>query len=429
MTESFDVVVIGAGAAGLAAMDALRDAGVRAVALEARDRVGGRAYTAYDLAPHPVELGAEFIHGENVSTWELLRRFGFGAVDQFPFTNVQGFVEGVRISQEAFFANRNLHLLFRMHGAAQQWIADGHGDASVADVARDWPRFFDGEPTASEIALWNSAAAELYAADLDEIGVAGLLEPTYTGDGERLHFRVREGYSRLMARFAEGIDVRFSSPVERITRGRAGVVVRTAAGDELGARRAIITLPLALLQQDAVAFEPALPDVKRDAIARVGAGKIGKIIMKFDAPVWPDDLTFFFTTHDSQLLWRPGRGRDNEAPIITAYFGGRAVDRFAALGEGAIHESVRHLEEIFSVRLADRLVDARFVNWAADPWARMGYSYLPPGATGMIARIAEPVDGTLFFAGEATNADRPHCVHGALDSGYRAAREAIASLR
>jgi monoamine oxidase len=429
MTESFDVIVIGAGAAGLAAMDALRDAGVRAVALEARDRVGGRAHTSYDLAPHPVELGAEFIHGENVSTWKLMSRFGLTAVDQHPLNGVQAFVNGVHLRQDAFFQNRNLHLFFRMHGAADRWIADGHADAAVADVASDWPDFFDGTPTESEIALWNNAAAELYAADLDDVGVAGLLEPTFAGDGQRIHFRIVEGYSRMWQLLAQGLDVRVNTPVARIAHNAEGVVVAATTGEEFAAKRTIVTVPLALLQQDAIAFDPPLPDAKHDAIARVGAGPIGKIIMRFDAPFWPDDLSFFFTTHDSQVFWRPGRARDDEAPVLTAYFGGRAVGRFAALGEGAIGDVVRHLEEIFAVQLDGRLQDARFVNWAADPWARMGYSYLPPGATGMIARIAEPVDGQLFFAGEATNVERPHCVHGALDSGYRAAREAIDSLR
>jgi monoamine oxidase len=429
MTQSLDVLVVGAGAAGLAAMDGLREAGVPSVALEARARVGGRAYTAYDLAPHPVELGAEFIHGENVSTWNLLRRFGFGAVDLLPHMNAQGFVNGVRLDQPTFLSNPNSLLLFRMQGAAKQWLAEGHSDAAVADVAREWTGFFAGQPTASELKLWANAASELAAADLDQLGVAGLLEPTFTGDGTNLYFRVREGYSRLLERFADGLDVRIGTPVTRIAWNREGVVAQTTAGEEVAARRVIITLPLALLQQNAVVFDPPLPAAKREAIGSVGAGKIGKVVMRFDEPFWPDDLTFLFTTHDSQLLWRPGRGRDDEAPILTAYFGGRAVDRFAALGEAAVAEAVQHLEEIFSVRVADRLVEARFVNWAADPWARMGYSYLPPGATGMIARIAQPVDDVLFFAGEATNVERPHCVHGALDSGWRAAQEAIASLR
>jgi monoamine oxidase len=429
VSESFDVIVIGAGAAGLAAMDALRDAGLRAAALEARDRVGGRAHTAYDLAPHPVELGAEFIHGENVSTWNLLRRFGFGVIDQHSLITVQGFVNGGRLDQAAFLANPNSLLLFRMRAAAQQWIDEGNDDTDVRNAARSWSQLFRGEPTSSELTLWNNAAAELYGADLDQVGVAGLLEPTFAGDGSQLYYRVREGYTRLFERFAVGLDVRLNTAVQRIARSADGVAAHTASGETFTAKRLIVTVPLALLQQDAVVFDPPLPEWKREAIARVGAGKIGKIIMKFDAPFWPDDLTFFFTTHDSQLFWRPGRCRDDEAPVITAYFGGRAVDRFAALGEGAVAEAVHHLEEIFSVRAADRLVDARFVNWAADPWARMGYSYLPPGATGCIARIAEPVDNTLFFAGESTNVERPHCVHGALDSGYRAAREAIASLQ
>lgn len=175
-------------------------------------------------------------------------------------------------------------------------------------------------------------------------------------------------------------------------------------------------------------FEPQLPAEKLRAIDGIGAGKIGKIILTFDHRFWPVDLTWLFTTQDSGLFWRPGRGRADEAPILTAYFGGRSVDRFAALGEGAVREAVRHLEEIFGVSVADRLVDARHVDWAADPYAKMGYSYLPPDGTGLRARLVGPLGDSLFFAGEATSVRKPYCVHGAIETGWRAAREVLAAL-
>jgi monoamine oxidase len=425
---AFDAIVIGAGAAGLAATRALHDAGHRVVALEARERIGGRAFTSYDMAPHPVELGAEFVHGENVRTWDLLRTYGFGTVDQFPLTNLKAFVDGRLVEHDEYLRRANLTLFFRMRGAAAKWIDGGGADVAIADVASKWPEFFDGEPTPGELRLWNNTAAEMHAADLDALGAAGLLEPTYDGDGVRLQYRVLEGYSAVWKRMSEGLDIRLESPVERIEWRRGAVTVATAS-EAFEARAAIVTLPLALLQQDAVGFAPTLPDIKRDAIARLGAGVVSKIILKFDAQFWPDDLTFLFTEHDSQMFWRPGRGREDEAPILTAYFGGRAVARFEAMGEAAPYEVLRHLEEIFKLRLQDRLVDARFVNWKADPWSRMGYAYTPPGGAGMTALYAAPLDDTLFFAGEATHTVRPHTVHGALETGYRAADEAIAALR
>jgi monoamine oxidase len=428
MPENHDVIAIGAGAAGLAATRALHDAGHRVVALEARDRIGGRAFTSYDLAPHPVELGAEFIHGENVRTWELIRAYGFDTVDQFPLMNVRGFVDGRLVDQDEFFRRPNLTLAFRMRAGAEAWVASHPDeDASIADAAPAWPNFYVGEPTPGELRLWNNIIAELHAADLDDMGVAGYLEPTFEGDGVRLQYRIREGYSRVWQRMAEGLDIRLQSPVERLDWGSGGVTAATAS-ETFSARCAIVTLPLALLQQDALRFEPALPAAKREAIARLGAGPIAKIILKFDKPFWPDDLTFLFSEDDSQLIWRPGRGRDDEAPILTSFVGGRAVSRFQALGEGAPHAVLRSLEAMFKLPLADRLVDARFVNWQADPWARMGYAYTPPGGAGQTPIYAAPVDDTLFFAGEATHTIRPHTVHGALETGYRAADEVRSAL-
>ena len=205
-----------------------------------------------------------------------------------------------------------------------------------------------------------------------------------------------------------------------------GVRVRSDAGTH-EARRAIVTLPLAVLQQTGVKFTPALPPAKQHAIDGLGAGANGKIVLLFDEPCWPEDLTLFLSGRDTQLWWRPGILRDDEAPVITAYFGGSAVERFRALGEGASLAAIRDLEDFFDVKLESRLRNARFVDWPADPFARMSYSYIPPRGAGLRAELAQPVDDTLFFAGEATNHVRPSTVHGALESGLRAAQEVLST--
>ena len=140
----------------------------------------------------------------------------------------------------------------------------------------------------------------------------------------------------------------------------------------------------------------------------------------------PDDLTFLFTERESQLWWRPGRGRDDEAPVITAFLGGSSVAHFRALGDDAPLAALRDLEAMFGRKLESRLQNSRFVDWAADPYTAMGYSSVPPGGAGLRGALAAPVGDVLFFAGEATNVERPATVHGALESGYRAAREAMA---
>ncbi|MEO1182255.1 MAG: FAD-dependent oxidoreductase, partial [Cyanobacteria bacterium J06636_28] len=138
------------------------------------------------------------------------------------------------------------------------------------------------------------------------------------------------------------------------------------------------------------------------------------------------DLESCSTTLDTQLWWRPGWKRNHEAPVLTAFTGVTGADKLGALGRaGAIREGLQDLEQMFDLPLSDRLVDALFVDWQADPYARMAYSYGPVNGVGLRSQLAQPVNQTLFFAGEATHTTRAATVHGALESGVRAASEIL----
>jgi monoamine oxidase len=417
-----DVLIIGAGAAGLAAGDRLRQAGLDATVLEARERVGGRAWTSYDLAHHPVELGAEFIHGENVVTWRYVERFGLSTTDQTTVLNIHGLHEGRRLHQQEFVVTTGMRMSWATHAAA-----DEHRVGTLLDAMRAWCDKHALQPSPDDWAIWTAYCGQYFAADPSALGAAEFHEATYDGDGTRLQFRLQEGYSAICQRLAADLDVIRASPVREITWSPEGVRVSSDAAT-YEARRAIVTLPLAILQRNDVTFTPQLPEPKQQAINRLGAGANGKIVLVFDEPCWPQDMTLFLSGRDTQLWWRPGRLREDEAPVITAYFGGSAVERFRAMGEAAPLAAMRDLEDFFGVKLESRLRNARFVDWPADPHARMSYSYIPPGGAGLRANLAEPLDGVLYFAGEASNSVRPSTVHGALESGIRAADEVIAAV-
>ncbi|HYZ91274.1 MAG TPA: NAD(P)/FAD-dependent oxidoreductase [Actinomycetota bacterium] len=419
MTETSRVLVVGAGASGLAAARALHDGGHRVIVLEARDRVGGRIHTAFDLGEHPVEMGAEFVQGEHVCTWPLLERYGLSAIDLAPFINMRAYVDGKLLDQAAFLTSPNAMLALKTDQSAIAWINGGGEDMTVEEASRRWEGFFEGDPTADQLKLWANTQSVLHCGDIDELGIGGLVEAGYEGDGFNRTFRVVEGYSTLMSALADGLDVRGSTPVRRIEWGREGVVA-VCDSQRFAADCAVITLPLAILQAGDVSFAPELPADKREAIAGIGAGPAAKAILRFDRPRWPDDLTFITTTFDTQLWWTPGRGRPQPAPVVTALMGGGGVRRMREHDDPAL-VALEHLEAMLGEKLRSHLVEARWIDWGADAWSKMGYSFLPPGGTGLRARLAEPVDDVLFFAGEATNPMRPATVHGALESGAVAA--------
>lgn len=421
--DNLRVLVIGAGAAGLAAGRRLHDAGYDVILLEARDRVGGRAWTRYDLAPHPVEMGAEFIHGDKAVTWSLVREYGLHALGEVDWERVSAYMNERLLEPEAFFAlpyAKELLWLSHIDEAAGAWQKAGRPDGSLTEILRA-----DEMPEGMPALLQTRFTADM-AAEPERLGVYGWGDWSRVRDGHG-DFRLVEGYSYLMERLADGLEVRLNTPIERVKWTAAGVTAYTRTGATFEARCAVVTLPLGVLQAGQVRFDPALPADKQAAITGLGSGQVNKLILKFKERFWPESLPALLTTLDSQIWWRPGWGRANEAPIVTGYMGGQAAERFMALGEErAIVEGLHHLEQMFGLKELQRQLETGWlVAWPADIYTKMGYSYVPVGGAGLRDRLAAPVEQVLFFAGEATSRECASTVHGALESGFRAAAEVM----
>jgi monoamine oxidase len=427
VAEELPVVVLGAGAAGLACAWRLREQGCAVTVVEARDRIGGRVWTVDDFAPVPIELGAELIHGDQASSWELVEAFGLETLPDLELPN-RGLYDGrlLPLLEWERRAGVSFDPVADVEQACAWWIAGGRPDASVAVALDAWLAATGSSISEAERALLAAVVAVDNGADLDALGVAGFLEATFPDDGEG-DTPLLEGYRALLAPLADGLDIRLTTPVHAVRWSPGGVRVETPEG-MLEAARVVVTLPLGVLKAGAVEFHPPLPNAKQAAIAGLGAGRVDKLLLRFDSAFWPAPMGWFGTTLDAQLWRRPGWGRPDEPLVWRVLMAGTAAERMAALGDDAVAEAVRQLEVIFERPLADTVVDARYVRWGDDPYARMGYSYVPPGGTGLRAALAAPVDGGLFFAGEATHVERPATVHGALESGYRAADEVMATF-
>jgi monoamine oxidase len=418
----YDTIVIGAGAAGLAAAQRLQAAGQTVLVVEARDRIGGRVQTDYEFAPHPVELGAEFVHGD-VVTRDLAAQYGLGLMpvlgddrayihDAQGLKTVDDYAQGdAAIVRAVMQSNES-----EVWQWAEDWVAAGQPDTDVATLVRS--RGITLLSTVEQIV--NHTYSADYGVYWDRLGVYGMVENSYEGDGTA-EYRIREGYGALIAGLAAGLTVQLQTVVRAVD--WAGESVRVVTDDAVFVTdRVIVTLPLALLQNQTVEFIPALPDWKQQAIAGIGISHIIKLILKFDAPFWPENWEHCHTHLDTQLWWRSGYGFDSEAAVVTAFVGDMGGDRLRTMGEAkAIALGVWHLEQMFGVDLRGRLVAAKLVDWSADPYIQMGYSHTVVGGSGCREKLEQSIADRLFFAGEATSVLRPGTVHGAIESGWAVA--------
>ena len=222
--------------------------------------------------------------------------------------------------------------------------------------------------------------------------------------------------------------MKLRTPVRGISWSPEGVEVHSTIAQSFVADLALVTLPLGVLKADDVRFTPSLPPEKQSAIDGLGAGHVDKIVLRFRERVWPQEMAGILTTLSSQLWWRPGWGREDEVPVLTAIIGGDAAAHFESLGSQAIPQALDHLSVMLDVDMRRHFETlGLFVAWGTDRWSRTGYSYEPINAAGLRAQLDQPVEGVLFFAGEATHATRAGTVHGAIESGIRAARQVLAS--
>ena len=422
------VLVIGAGAAGLAAARRLSDHGVPVTVLEARDRVGGRILTAHALAPFPVELGAEFIHGDRVVTWELLRRFGLQAFED-PGQHRRVFacdgqlVDSRAVAGPSFDSPWDVLL-----AAAREWVAADWPDTTLAEALRWWFGRHDVPGSAHWWRCLETLAAIGWSGDLDELGVCGIEEASYQGDGEG-NFRVAEGYSRVIERMAQGLDVRLNHPVKSIRWNGHGVTV-DASGRTFEAASAIVTLPLGVLQAGIVEFDPPVPLRLQAAIDGLRAGEAFRAVLRFREEIWPAEIGCIFTARPRGVWERPGLGHGANLPLFTVLIGGSHARQLSARHpDDAVREILGGLSPALGRDLGSLVAETRVLDWACDPYTRGGYSFTPVDGTGLRAQLQEPLCNVLYFAGEATSVIRPGTVHGALESGYRAAEAVLRRLR
>ncbi len=418
---TYDCIVLGAGLAGLAAARTLSEAGRRVLLVEAQDRVGGRMHTHF--APglaQPIELGAEFVHGRPP---ELVSLLAEAKLETYDAGGEQlCFVDGrLGSCPEDALA---WHLLDGMEA-----FADEHGDTSFdAYLARTDATEADQQRARNYVEGFN-------AADACEIGILGLARQQAAEeaiDGGR-NGRVAAGYGALAGyvrdrAVAAGAELLLSTPVAHVEWGPGACTVHTSDGRQWSATKLVCTLPLGVLQARAVRFAPE-PDRALQAADSLRAGTVQRMVLQFHERWWAsahERMHFLFAQGEHPpTYWTTAPRR---SPLLTCWAGGpRALQTPDA--HALQTAALLSLARTFNRPIEPELATAHFHDWMADPYTRGAYSWAPAGAGEAAAVLAEPVEQTLFFAGEHTDTTgHPGTVHGALRSGLRAAGQALAGL-
>jgi len=432
-TDSQDVIVIGAGAAGLAAAAALGGAGRSVLVLEARDRIGGRVWTRFEPAlAAPVELGAEFIHGESPETNELLRRTGAPAVD----TSAEhwSLIDG-RLQQ------RTESLLGKVRAAFEAADVLSQPDMSLEDfLASSAGRAL---PEAAR-AMARAFVCGFDAADPARVSLHSVAEEWRAGGMlDSSQSRPLGGYHTALRALTAALDVsrvrlQLQTVVSSVRWSDRSVEV---AGEWLGrpyraeARKAIITVPLGVLKAPAGApgaidFAPPLA-ARQAALGRLLSGPVLKVALHFRHAFWEEledgryaDASFFHAP--GQIFPTFWTALPVRAPLLNAWVGGPSAARLCELSdEEIVHQAMECVSAVFfGGNGAPALQAAHVHNWTRDPYSRGAYSYEAVGGKGARQALATPLGGSLFFAGEATDTTgEPATVTGALRSGARAALE------
>lgn len=420
------VVVLGAGISGLAAARRLRERGFTDVrVIEARERLGGRLHTDRSLGA-PFDLGAAWVHhaGPKNPLTARLAQLGI-ATRRTSWEKLAVFdAERGAVSPAEQLAATNDYdaVLTELARKVRAARSEGKVGPLLAPLVR---ARFQG-PLRERLATWLRALylENEYAADADELAAAELGDYDRSTHVENDLF-VAGGYDRLVADLAEGLDVRLGEVCERVEVTSSGALVETDQ-DEHRAAAVVVTLPLGVLRSGAVEFAPGLPAAKARAIRRLGVGDFEKVVFLFEQPFWPTaPHAFGFATADasaSPLVVNAHAAAG--VPALVATFSGSAARAACATSDADLAARVRAQLATMFGRDVPAPRGVLRTRWHDDPFARGAYTYPATKDTDeLVAALAAPAHGRLFFAGEATDGDAYSFVHGAYASGIRAANE------
>jgi monoamine oxidase len=408
LPSSVDVAIIGAGAAGLGAANALKNSGLSTIVLEARDRVGGRAHTIQAAPDVIFDVGCGWLHSADKNSFvAIAEHLNFEIDRTLPPWRERAFGKAFPQQERDDFIRALDEFYERAYEAAQ--------------TGKDAPANLYLEPGNRWNPMIDAISTYINGCELDRVSILDM--EAY--EDTNINWRVRRGYGALIAAYGASCPLALNCAVTRIDHSGKRIRIETSQGT-LEANKVIVTVPTNLIADEAIRFVPALP-AKLDAARGLPLGLADKVTLALDDPeALPKDGNLRGATMRTEM--GTYHLRPFGQPCIEGFFGGRFAQTLEDAGEGAIAaHSIDEIAGFLGNDFRRKLKPLKESRWAHDPFARGSYSHALPGHADKRTVLAAPVDGRLFFAGEATSPNFFSTAHGARDSGERAAKEVLSS--
>jgi monoamine oxidase len=425
--EQYDVLVIGAGAAGLLAALELALAGRKVCIIEAKEKSGGRIQTTYNKNNYPIESGAEFVHGDLPLTLQIFKK---ASIETYKVKGSIWQKKDNRLQEQEDFIEDFSDL--------EKKFKELKEDIPVASFIKE---HLKGNKYEQLRFTLKNYVEGYYAADINKASTYALCEELTKGDD--VNYRIEGGYQQLVSYLEQqcierGVEFFFSQPVLQL-HWKKDEVEAVTTKSSFKATKALITVSIGVLQNEGITLVPSLPQ-KIKAAKQLGFGHVLKITLEFENAFWKnkeltngenlDDMNFLFFEEEIPTWWTQYPKKEN---IITGWMGGPASAAWQTLDEETlIRKGLQSLSKIFNtdvLHLGKELLQAKMCSWSADPHFNGSYSYAIINGGEYMKRILEPVEQTIYFAGEGLHDSIDiGTVEAALVSGREVAHNMIAGF-
>jgi len=435
------VVIIGAGAAGLAAADILNSKGINVVVLEASDQLGGRVRSLRNqkeilvqtAADFPVELGAEVVFGTDSSFGKIIKNYNLTKIDLATESTDQYMLDNLAKSKTDWGSDPDLNAVLNFVSGLKTYAG---ADVSMKQAA--------GVSFRAD-ALLNSMAGNYYGSSSDKVGAKGVANALSSIEHDNKPYLIKTNPLQdiLTSRFNQIVSkIQLNAVVKSINYAGEKVIITLKDGNQVEAGKVIVTSSLGVLKSGAIAFSPGLPSTKVASMNKLAMDHSIRIIIDFKKNFWGEGSGYLWGGTTGPLYFNTGVARSEFYRTLSITVNGPKAQELSALGDGALDAVLAELDAVYNGQAT--LFVRKVINsdgsegnrvwfktdWGKDEFFKGGVSYLPPGATlADRENLAAPINDKIFFAGEATDLiGDAGTINGALNSAGRAAEELITSI-